>query len=66
MHALKGFLKLMKLLPLILLVVGDEVGIERKRIENNAIINEIYERRNYIVRSSPHQQTQRHIIASNP
>jgi ribosome biogenesis GTPase len=29
------------------------------------MINEIYERRNYIVRSSPHQKSKIHIVASN-
>lgn len=46
--------------------VGDIVDIEPENEQsNNAIINEIYERSNYIARSSPRHKKQHHIIASN-
>jgi len=46
--------------------VGDKVDIEPEEDQgNNAIINEIYERTNYIARSSPRHKKQHHIIASN-
>lgn len=46
--------------------VGDIVDIEPEDEQsNNAIIKEIYERSNYIARSSPRHKKQHHIIASN-
>lgn len=62
---IKGIFKIDEITTTNPVAVGDEVGIEEEGTEDNVIINKIYERRNYIVRSSPHQQTQRHIIASN-
>jgi len=48
------------------IAVGDEVDIEiEDGAENTAIITEIYERNNYMVRSSPHHKHHHHIIASN-
>jgi ribosome biogenesis GTPase / thiamine phosphate phosphatase len=47
------------------LAVGDEVDLEEESEINTAIIDEIYERRNYVARSSPHRKSQKHIIASN-
>lgn len=62
---IKGIFKMDEITTTNPVAVGDEVEIEEEGIEDNAIINEIYKRSNYIVRSSPHQQAQRHIIASN-
>ncbi len=48
------------------LAVGDEVEFEKEEIEEGSVvINEIYERKNYITRQSPHNKHQHHIIASN-
>lgn len=48
------------------IAVGDEVEIEMENdIEQTVIITNIYERRNYINRQSPHNKHQHHIIASN-
>lgn len=48
------------------IAVGDEVEVTPEAIEGGiAIITEIAGRRNYIVRSSPHRRTQKHIIAAN-
>lgn len=47
------------------LAVGDEVELEEESEINTAIITEIYERRNYVARSSPHRRSQMHIVASN-
>ena len=46
--------------------VGDEVQIEVEDIqEKSGIIINIYPRKNYITRQSPHNKYQHHIIASN-
>lgn len=46
--------------------VGDEVEIELEEdAENTAMIIDIYPRKNYIARSSPHNKNQHHIVASN-
>ncbi|WP_295126847.1 ribosome small subunit-dependent GTPase A [uncultured Chitinophaga sp.] len=48
--------------------VGDEVTLafeEGEQGEGNAIITAIGDRRNYIVRSSPHGKHKKHIIAAN-
>lgn len=48
------------------IAVGDEVEIDlENETENTAIINHIYDRRNYINRQSPSYKMQHHIIASN-
>jgi len=47
------------------LAVGDEVELEEESEINTAIITEIYDRRNYVARSSPHRKSQIHIVASN-
>ncbi len=48
------------------LAVGDEVEMEIEDIEEkSAIIDHIYDRRNYVARVSPHNKWQHHIIASN-
>lgn len=48
------------------IAVGDEVEIEVEDVqEESAMITEIYDRRNYVARVSPHNKRQHHIIASN-
>lgn len=50
------------------IAVGDVVEIVREEGDanaNNAMIIEIVDRRNYIVRSSPHKKNQKHIVAAN-
>jgi len=48
------------------IAVGDEVEIEMENeAEQTVVINNIYERKNYIARTTPHQNRQRHIVASN-
>lgn len=48
------------------IAVGDEVDIDLEDgAENTAIITHIHERRNYMVRASPHHKKHHHIIASN-
>jgi len=48
------------------IAVGDVVITEMENeLENTAMINEIYPRRNYINRQSPKGKHQHHIIASN-
>ena len=50
------------------IAVGDVVEIVREdgdATANNAMITQITGRRNYIVRSSPHKKTQKHIVAAN-
>ena len=44
--------------------VGDRVGLVRNQ-EGTAFINEIEDRRNYIIRKSPNLSKQSHIIAAN-
>lgn len=48
------------------IAVGDVIDIEIEKTEEaGAIITNIYERKNYITRQSPHNKNQHHIIASN-
>lgn len=48
------------------IAVGDFIEMEIETIEEeSAIINEIYERNNYVARVSPHNKHLHHIIASN-
>ncbi len=50
------------------IAVGDVVEIVREDGDanaNNAMITEIVDRRNYIVRNSPHKKNQQHIVAAN-
>lgn len=48
------------------IAVGDRVDIEIEDEDaHTAIISNILDRHNYIVRSSPHNRNQRHIVASN-
>ncbi len=47
------------------IAVGDIVEIENEDDIESAIITEIYERKNYINRVSPHNKNQHHIVAAN-
>ncbi|MEO6583867.1 MAG: ribosome small subunit-dependent GTPase A [Ferruginibacter sp.] len=47
------------------IAVGDVVEIENETEEESTIITEIYERKNYINRTSPHNKNQHHIVAAN-
>ena len=46
--------------------VGDKVDVDKEDIqEGSVVITNIYPRKNYITRQSPHNKHQHHIIASN-
>lgn len=63
---IKGIFKIDGITSTNPLAVGDEVNIEpENELEDTAIITEIYPRRNYIVRQSPANKRQHHIIAAN-
>jgi len=48
------------------IAVGDQVEVEMENeLEGSVVITEIYERRNYITRQSPHNKNQHHIVAAN-
>jgi ribosome biogenesis GTPase len=47
------------------IAVGDIVEIEDEDDLESTVITEIYERRNYINRVSPHNRNQHHIVAAN-
>ncbi|MEO6453379.1 MAG: ribosome small subunit-dependent GTPase A [Ginsengibacter sp.] len=48
------------------IAVGDKVKIEMENEEEGSVvINEIFDRKNYITRQSPHNKNQHHIIAAN-
>jgi len=62
---LKGIFKIDEITSTNPIAVGDIVEIENESEEENTIISEIYTRRNYINRSSPHNRNQHHIVAAN-
>jgi ribosome biogenesis GTPase / thiamine phosphate phosphatase len=63
---IKGVFKIDAITSTNPLAVGDEVEMEvENEVENTATITNIYDRRNYIARISPHNKNQHHIIASN-
>jgi len=63
---IKGIFKTEELTSTNPLAVGDEVEMELEGVaENTAIIDHIYDRHNYMVRTSPHHKMHHHIIASN-
>ena len=63
---IKGIFKIDEITSTNPLAVGDEVDMEIEDIqEESAMIHEIYDRRNYVARVSPHNKRQHHIIASN-
>ena len=48
------------------IAVGDFVDVDKEDIaEESVVVNNIYPRKNYITRQSPHNKHQHHIIASN-
>ena len=48
------------------IAVGDQVEVVMENeLEGSVVITEIYERRNYITRQSPHNKNQHHIVAAN-
>jgi len=63
---IKGIFKIDEITSTNPIAVGDEVEIEPEmETEQTATITEIYERRNYVARVSPHNRHQHHIVASN-
>lgn len=63
---IKGVFKIDEITSTNPIAVGDEVRLEMEESEpGTAMICEIYERRNYVARVSPHNKWQHHIIASN-
>ena len=62
---LKGKFKLDEITSTNPIAVGDIVEIENENEEENTVIIEIYQRRNYINRTSPHNKNQHHIVAAN-
>lgn len=62
---LKGKFKIDEITSTNPIAVGDIVEIENETEDENTVINEIYERKNYINRTSPHNRNQHHIVAAN-
>ena len=63
---MKGVLKIDDITSTNPVAVGDRVEIEPQAdTENSAMINEIFDRYNYINRQSPRFQHQQHIVAAN-
>lgn len=62
---LKGKLKIKDIDTTNPIAVGDYVFIEISEDKNDYVISSIEDRNNYIIRQSPRQKHQRHIIASN-
>ncbi len=63
---IKGIFKIDEITSTNPIAVGDEVEIElESEIEQTAVITQIYDRKNYIARTTPHHGWQRHIVASN-
>lgn len=63
---IKGIFKIEEITSTNPIAVGDEVEMVIEDIqEESAMIDHIYDRRNYVARVSPHNKRQHHIIASN-
>lgn len=63
---IKGIFKIDGITSTNPVAVGDIVDIEpENETGNTAVINNIHDRKNYIVRNSPRQKQQHHIVASN-
>ncbi|MDP3666856.1 MAG: ribosome small subunit-dependent GTPase A [Sediminibacterium sp.] len=63
---IKGVFKIDEITSTNPIAVGDEVEMEIENIqEESAMIDHIYDRRNYVARVSPHNKRLHHIIASN-
>jgi ribosome biogenesis GTPase len=63
---LKGIFKIEEMSSTNPLAVGDEIEMERENdTENSAVITEIYNRRNYIIRQAPSHKINYQIVAAN-
>jgi len=63
---IKGIFKIEEITSTNPIAVGDEVEMVIEDVqEESAMIDQIYDRRNYVARVSPHNKRQHHIIASN-
>ena len=62
---LKGKFKIDEITSTNPIAVGDIVEIENETEEESTVITEIYQRKNYINRTSPHNKNQHHIVAAN-
>lgn len=63
---IKGVLKIDGITSTNPIAVGDVVELEREpETDSNAMVSKIYDRRNYIARTSPHNKHQHHIVAAN-
>ncbi len=63
---IKGIFKIDDITSTNPVAVGDKVEIDIDiESENSAVISKIYDRVNYVARSSPHNRMQHHIVASN-
>lgn len=63
---IKGIFKIDEITSTNPIAVGDEVEMEIEDVqEESAMIDHIYDRKNYVARVSPHNKRQHHIIASN-
>ncbi|MBY0481813.1 MAG: ribosome small subunit-dependent GTPase A [Chitinophagaceae bacterium] len=63
---IKGIFKIDEITSTNPIAVGDEVEMEIEDVqEESAIIHEIYPRKNYVARISPHNKRMHHIVASN-
>lgn len=63
---IKGIFKIDEITSTNPIAVGDEVEMEVEDVqEESAMIDHIYDRKNYVARVSPHNKRQHHIIASN-
>lgn len=63
---IKGIFKMEGITSTNPVAVGDEVEIEAEdEMENTVTITAIHERKNYVIRQSPHHRKHHHIVASN-
>jgi ribosome biogenesis GTPase len=63
---IKGVLKIDNITSTNPIAVGDVVEMElENELESTGTISQIYDRKNYIARVSPHNKHQHHIVASN-
>lgn len=63
---IKGIFKIDGITSTNPIAVGDQVEIEMENeVEQTVMINEIYDRKNYINRQSPSHRKQHHIVAAN-
>ena len=63
---IKGIFKIDGLTSTNPIAVGDEVDVDMENeLEDTAMIVTIYDRKNYVARTSPHNKNKHHIISSN-